>query len=193
MLNIINTESTDFGKNLEAYNNQWPTKDTNDIGVHSTVNANIRSINLFDGTIDCQEELYEVVQGDAAILNLADKRYRISGDFSVSSDNGWLLKMESSSGYDVRCEIDGNGRTITLTGEKEIEYHDEAGSASTTLKSAPMLFNHIYGTVHDMNIYCEKSLYGVPKYDSEGKKRNDRRICKERGYIHQWARQLFTS
>ena len=169
MLNIINTESTDFGKNLEAYNNQWPTKDTNDIGVHSTVNANIRSINLFDGTIDCQEELYEVVQGDAAILNLADKRYRISGDFSVSSDNGWPLKMESSSGYDVRCEIDGNGRTITLTGEKEIEYHDEAGSASTTLKSAPMLFNHIYGTVHDMNIYCEKSLYGVPKYDSEGK------------------------
>ena len=115
MLNIINTESTDFGKNLEAYNNQWPTKDTNDIGVHSTVNANIRSINLFDGTIDCQEELYEVVQGDAAILNLADKRYRISGDFSVSSDNGWLLKMESSSGYDVRCEIDGNGRTITLS------------------------------------------------------------------------------
>ena len=169
LLSIINQAQS--GQDLSAYGNQWPTADKNDIGSHSSANANLRTSGLYDAVIDCQAELEKLVEANST-YNATGKNYRIADSFTVSSDAGWPLKSstfttDNSTHGNVLFLLEGNGKTITLTGEKEINNYGATSSSSTTVKSAPMLFNNIMGTVQNLNIYCEKPLYGTPVFNQE--------------------------
>ena len=171
LLNIANQEQQ--GRDLSAYGNQWPTADKNDIGNHALANANLRTSGLYDAVIDCQAELEKLVEPNST-YNASGKNYRIADSFTVSSDAGWPLKSstfttDKSTHGNVLFFLEGNGKTITLTGEKAIEHYGATSSSTSTVKSAPMLFNNIMGTVQNLNIYCEKPLYGEPQFNSEGK------------------------
>lgn len=170
LLNIAN--QVQQGRDLSAYGNQWPTADTNNIGNHASNNANLRT-GLYNAVIDCQDEL-ELLVKEGSSYNAKENRYRIADSFSVSSDAGWPLKSsnyttDNSTHGNVLFFLEGNGKTITLTGEKAIEHYGATSSSTSTVKSAPMLFNNIMGTVQNLNIYCEKPLYGEPQFNSEGK------------------------
>lgn len=169
LLSIINQAQS--GQDLSAYGNQWPTADTNNIGNHASNNANLRTSGLYDAVIDCQAELEKLVEPNST-YNASGKNYRIADSFTVSSVAGWPLKSsnyttDKSTHGNVLFLLEGNGKTITLTGEKEINNYGATSSSSTTVKSAPMLFNNIMGTVQNLNIYCEKSLYGKPVFNQE--------------------------
>lgn len=169
LLNIAN--QVQQGRDLSAYGNQWPTADKNDIGSHSSANANLRTSGLYDSVIDCQAEL-ELLVKEGSSYNAKENRYRIADSFSVSSDAGWPLKSsnyttDNSTHGNVLFFLEGNGKTITLTGEKAIEHYGATSSSTSTVKSAPMLFNNIMGTVQNLNIYCEKPLYGTPVFNQE--------------------------
>lgn len=169
LLSIINQAQD--GQDLTAYSNQWPTADTNTIGNHALANANLRTSGLYHAVIDCQAELAELVK-EGSEYNASGKNYRIADSFTVSSDAGWPLKSstfttDNSTHGNVLFLLEGNGKTITLTGEKEINNYGATSSSSTTVYSAPMLFNNIMGTVQNLNIYCEKSLYGNPVFNQE--------------------------
>ena len=171
LLNIAN--QVQQGRDLSAYGNQWPTADKNDIGNHALANANLRTSGLYDAVIDCQAELEKLVEPNST-YNASGKNYRIADSFTVSSDAGWPLKSltfttDKSTHGNVLFFLEGNGKTITLTGEKAIEHYGATSSSTSTVKSAPMLFNNIMGTVQNLNIYCEKPLYGEPQFNSEGK------------------------
>lgn len=168
LLNIAN--QVQQGRDLSAYGNQWPTADTNNIGNHTSNNANLRT-GLYNAVIDCQDEL-ELLVKEGSSYNAKENRYRIADSFSVSSDAGWPLKSsnyttDNSTHGNVLFLLEGNGKTITLTGEKEINNYGATSSSTNTVYSAPMLFNNIMGTVQNLNIYCEKSLYGKPVFNQE--------------------------
>ena len=169
LLSIINQAQS--GQELSAYSNQWPTADTNAIGNHDLANANLRTSGLYDAVIDCQAELEELVKVGST-YNAKGKNYRIADSFTVSSDAGWPLKSstfttDNSTHGNVLFLLEGNGKTITLTGEKEIGQYGATSSSTNTVHSAPMLFNNIMGTVQNLNIYCEKPLYGNPVFNQE--------------------------
>lgn len=161
------TASTD--KQLFAHNNQWPTAVPNDIGEDSGHNKNMRN-DTYNGIINNQRDLAQLVKHGSSIYNLQGLKYRIASDFTVTSDgeNGWELKEDATEAYNVYCTIEGNGKTITLTGHQEIEYGATKGSGEKVY-SAPILFNKIQGVVRNLNIYCAVPLYGVSKYSEEGK------------------------
>ena len=169
LLSIINQAQS--GQDLSAYGNQWPTADTNNIGNHASNNANLRTSGLYDAVIDCQAELEKLVEPNST-YNASGKNYRIAESFTGSSGAGWPLQSstyttDKSTHGNVLFLLEGNGKTITLTGEKEINNYGATSSSSTTVKSAPMLFNNIMGTVQNLNIYCEKPLYGTPVFNQE--------------------------
>lgn len=169
LLSIINQPQSEL--ELSAYSNQWPTADTNAIGNHASKNANLRTSGLYDAVIDCQAELEKLVEPNST-YNASGKNYRIADSFTVSSDAGWPLKSstfttDNSTHGNVLFLLEGNGKTITLTGEKEIGQYGATSSSTNTVHSAPMLFNNIMGTVQNLNIYCEKSLYGNPVFNQE--------------------------
>lgn len=169
LLNIINQAKS--GQELSAYSNQWPTADTNTIGNHASANANLRTSGLYHAVIDCQAELEELVKVGST-YNVGGKNYRIADSFTVSSDAGWPLKSstfttDNSTHGNVLFLLEGNGKTITLTGNAEIGQYGATSSSTATVYSAPMLFNNIMGTVQNLNIYCEKSLYGKPVFKQE--------------------------
>ncbi|MGN1237502.1 MAG: hypothetical protein ACI4UW_01105 [Muribaculaceae bacterium] len=169
LLSIINQAQD--GQDLTAYSNQWPTADTNTIGNHASANANLRTSGLYDAVIDCQDELEKLVEPNST-YNASGKNYRIADSFTVSSDAGWPLKSstfttDKSTHGNVLFLLEGNGKTITLTGNAEIGQYGATSSSTATVYSAPMLFNNIMGTVQNLNIYCEKSLYGKPVFNQE--------------------------
>lgn len=169
MRNIVCEQGTN---DLKAYGNEWPTRALNEIGSHETKNSNVREASLlYDATIGNQPELAALVAPHSA-HNTADKLYRISEDFTVHSDN-WELGAKSddrtnASRGNVLFTLDGNGHTITQDGTKAIEYRQtENGPVTETFITAPMLFINIMGRVHDLNLYCAKSLYGIPIYEDK--------------------------
>lgn len=169
LLSIVNQAQD--GQDLTAYSNQWPTADTNAIGNHTSANANLRTSGLYDAVIDCQAELEKLVEPNST-YNASGKNYRIADSFTVSSDAGWPLKSSTfttnnSTHGNVLFLLEGNGKTITLTGNAEIGQYGATSSSTNTVYSAPMLFNNIMGTVQNLNIYCEKSLYGNPVFNQE--------------------------
>lgn len=166
--NIVN--QIQEGKTLKANGNEWSTR--GDYTVGTTVIKNNRDeALLYDQIIYCQAELNELVKPNSE-YNASGKRYRIAQSFTVTSDDpdGWPFgfakeKTDNTVHGNVLFFLEGNGMTITLTGSKTIP--------NTSFASAPMLFNNIVGTVQNLNVYCEKSLYGIPQFtEGENPKNN---------------------
>lgn len=157
--NIVN--QIQDGKELKANGNEWSTRGNYTVG--STVIQNNRDeALLYDQIIYCQAELNELVKPNSE-YNASGKRYRIAQSFTVTSDDpdGWPFgfakeKTDNTVHGNVLFFLEGNGMTITLTGSKTIP--------NTSFPSAPMLFNNIVGTVQNLNVYCAKSLYGIPQF-----------------------------
>ena len=139
-------------KQLRAYGNAWPTLAPN--AFSDVVNPNNYPGTKFDAVIDCQDEL-DCVMGST--YNVEDKNYRISKSFTVSSDN-WThgtVSDDAASQDNVKFNLDGNDKTITLTGNEQ--------------ETAPMLFNYVLGEIKDLTLYLEKSIVAKPSVSEEGK------------------------
>ena len=168
--NIVN--QIQEGKTLKANGNEWSTIGDYKIGSTEIKNNRDKAL-LYDQIIYCQAELNELVKANST-YNASGKRYRIAQSFTVTSDGegdaAWPFgfakeKTDNSVHGNVLFFLEGNGMTITLTGSKKIP--------NTSFPSAPMLFNNIVGTVQNLNVYCEKSLYGIPQFADEDKTRNN--------------------
>ena len=169
-VNIVYAESTEHGKSLEAHNNQWPTKTENKIGTAPGQNKNVRDGMLYDGIINNQRDLSTLVKNETSPYNRTGSNYRVADDFTVTSDgeDGWELKREATTNYNVYCNIEGNGKTITTTSTTPMQYGDTRYESDSVV-SAPILFNTVFGKVENLNLYCDKPLYGIPNYSETGK------------------------
>ena len=170
LCNIVN--QIQEGKTLKANGNEWSTKGDYTIG-STEIKNNRNAALLYDQIIYCQAELNELVKPNSE-YNTSGKRYRIAQSFTVTSDGegdaawplGYYKDVTNNTVHgNVLFFLEGNGMTITLTGSKTIP--------NTSFPSAPMLFNNIVGTVQNLNVYCEKSLYGIPQFtEGENPKNN---------------------
>lgn len=157
-------------KKLRAYGNAWPTLVTNEFS--AVENPNNYPGTKFNAVIDCQDEL-DYVMGSTT-YNVQDRNYRISKSFTVSSDN-WThgtVSDDAASPHNVKFNLDGNDKTITLTGNKQVTTwsgtKQEEGT-STSYTTAPMLFNYVLGEIKDLTLYLEKSIVAQPSVSEEGK------------------------
>lgn len=176
LLNIVN--QIQEGKTLKANGNEWSTRGDYTIGSTEIQNNRDEAL-LYDQIIYCQAELNELVKPNSE-YNASGKRYRIAQSFTVTSDGegdaawplGYYKDVTNNTVHgNVLFFLEGNGMTITLTGEKVINKYGP--DATGTVKTAPMLFNNIVGTVQNLNVYCEKSLYGIPQFADEAKTKNN--------------------
>ena len=159
-------------KKLRAYGNAWPTLEKNEFSAVDVENPNNYPGTKFDAVIDCQDEL-DYVMGSTT-YNVEDKNYRISKSFTVSSDN-WThgtVSDDAASPHNVKFNLDGNDKTITLTGNQQVTTwsgtKQEEGT-STSYTTAPMLFNYVLGEIKDLTLYLEKSIVAKPSVSEEGK------------------------
>ena len=158
-------------KQLRAYGNAWPTLVKNEFSAVAVENPNNYPGTKFDAVIDCQDEL-DCVMGST--YNVEDKNYRISKSFTVSSDN-WThgtVSDDAASQDNVKFNLDGNDKTITLTGTKTVTTTDGTNSSEGIVKTyttAPMLFNYVLGEIKDLTLYLEKSIVAKPSVSEEGK------------------------
>ena len=152
--------------NLRAYNNRWPTKATNPINDSSgTTNPNNYPGTTFDAVIDCENELHFVIK--ESNLNDKDKNYRISKSFAVSSDTWKHGKVtdDINSTENILFNLDGNDKTITLTGNQQVTVWSGSKpneGTLTTYTTAPMLFNYVKGEIKDLTLYLDKPIVAVP-------------------------------
>lgn len=174
--NIVN--QIQEGKTLKANGNEWSTRGDYTIG-NTEIKNNRDEALLYDQIIYCQAELNELVKPNSE-YNASGKRYRIAQSFTVTSDGegdaawplGYYKDVTNNTVHgNVLFFLEGNGMTITLTGEKVIDKYGP--NATGTVKTAPMLFNNIVGTVQNLNVYCAKSLYGIPQFADEAKTKNN--------------------
>ena len=156
-------------KKLRAYGNAWPTLAKNDFS--AVENPNNYPGTKFDAVIDCQDEL-DYVMGSTT-YNVEDKNYRISKSFTVSSDN-WThgtVSDDAASQDNVKFNLDGNDKTITLTGNKPVTTWSgtkQGEGTSTSYTTAPMLFNYVLGEIKDLTLYLEKSIVAEPSFSEAG-------------------------
>ena len=174
--NIVYAKVDD--NDLIATDNQWPTKSDNTLEGTAPPLTNARAEEyLYDQVVDCQEELKKLIEAHST-YNQKEYTYRLSDGFKVLSED-WTLGVkndEQTNAYwgNVLFTLDGNGKTITLGGTKTIEYREASdGEVSGTYTTAPMLFCNIMGTVKNLTVNCEESLYGVPLYGDTGTSGNN--------------------
>lgn len=163
---------------LRAYGNGWPTTAVNPINAASPeTNPNKYGGTLYDGVIDCQEELAMLL---SAAYNVMDRNYRISKSFTVQrSDNpaadwayGTVVADDLNNVNNVRFNLDGNDKTITLTGNKTVTTTTgtkPGEGTATRYTTAPMLFNYVLGEIKNLTLFLEKSVVAGPSVDQDGK------------------------
>ena len=155
-----------------AYGNAWPTLADNSINtVGDGTNVNTYTGQKFRGVIDSQTELH-LIMGSG--FNQPDLHYRISKSFTVASSSDaaadWRHGQVQADNYgasenNVQFNLDGNNKTITLTGTKEVWTTNGANPETgtrTNYTTAPMLFNYVLGEIKDLTLYLEKSLVASP-------------------------------
>lgn len=148
-----------------AYGNSWPTTALNPIHAGESTNPNNYSGTKFDAVLDSQAELdHLLING-----NSSDKYYRISKSFTVSSDTWTHGKVDADNitfGVDNPIfHLDGNGKTITLTGNKTVTTTDGSNHLTgkeTTYTTTTMLFNCILGEIDNLVLYLDRSLVAQP-------------------------------
>ncbi len=196
--NIVYKEAEFTGRFLRAEGNQWPTNVKNYTAFEADAGTqikNARTTQLYDGVINSQAELQELVWEDSS-HNQTGKRYRMAESFTIYSDDaqseigiGWKLGEKSNiltnaHRGNVLFELDGNDMTITLDGTKTIEYKNSKndGKPLSMDATAPMLFINITGKIHDLTVHCAKSLYGIPVYNEQTEVNELTDICSPLGY-----------
>lgn len=158
---------------LIAHDNAWPTTALNPIAAEGS-NPNVYTKTKYDAVIDCQQELHALM--NEASYNATGRNYRISKDFTVTSTDdqatdwlhGTVNDDYAASVNNVSFNLDGNDKTITLTGTKTVKTTTgknlKEGTA-TEYRTAPMLFNYVLGEIKNLNIDLEVPLVASP---SEG-------------------------
>lgn len=168
--NIVHTKIGSY--DMIASANQWPTLTANTPTGYTALENTRSSDKIYNKVIDCSEELDRLVAVNSS-YNEKGKSYRLSDSFSVLSQN-WELGdktdgQTNATRGNVLFDLDGNGKTITLGGTKTIEYKEtSSGAATGTFTTAAMLFANIMGSVKDLQLNCEESLYGIPVYGETG-------------------------
>lgn len=153
--NIIAAVGTNSSGLTMHSNNSWPIE-----GNYTITGSQVEIVNSYVGqkynaVIDNQNELKKLL---TSTYNQAGRIYRIAGSFPVNKDEGdsnWIwgtdklkldyFKPDASGDYshgNVKFKLDGNDKTITLTG--------------TT--NATMLFGTIIGEVYDLNLVLAKPM-----------------------------------
>lgn len=161
---------------VRAFGNGWPTKADNLIGQEVGTNPNnyAAPADLFDAVFDSQAELDYILR--FSDYNSTGKVCRISKSFSVTSTNdgtdwshGTVASTDHSAGTNnVSFTLEGNNKTITLTGTKTVKTTTGKNLSvgdETAYTTAPMLFNCILGEVRNLTIYLDEPLVASP---SEG-------------------------
>ncbi|MDY5086984.1 MAG: hypothetical protein SPE72_03690, partial [Alloprevotella sp.] len=164
---------------LRAYGNGWPTTAVNPINAASPeTNPNKYGGTLYEGVIDCQEELAMLL---SAAYNVMDRNYRISKSFTVQRSYdpaadwvyGTVFADDLNNANNVRFNLDGNDKTITLTGNKKTvttTTGTKPGEGTAThYTTAPMLFNYVLGEIKNLTLFLEKSVVAGPSVDQDGK------------------------
>lgn len=176
--NIIGVQTE---RTLRASHNSWPTIADNSFGSGDGANANANTTAKYDNVLDCQEELKALLSNTN---NVSTKKYRISADFTVTSDfwkrtDGSFIGQQHDdvtthdelSNGNLYCELDGNDKTITLDGTAKvlIPTSESGGKATATEEktTSAMLFSNITGKVHDLTIYLAKPLIATPSVNNE--------------------------
>ena len=163
---------------LRAYGNGWPTTAVNPINNASPeTNPNKYGGTLYDGVIDCQEELAMLL---SAAYNVMDRNYRISKSFTVQRsddpaadwDYGTVFADDLNNANNVRFNLDGNDKTITLTGNKNKTVTTTTGTkpgegTATHYTTAPMLFNYVLGEIKNLTLYMKQSIVAEPSVSTE--------------------------
>ncbi|MCI5757503.1 MAG: hypothetical protein MR037_04670, partial [Bacteroidales bacterium] len=132
---------------------------------------------LYDGVIDCQEELAMLL---SAAYNVMDRNYRISKSFTVQRsddpaadwDYGTVFADDLNNANNVHFNLDGNDKTITLTGTKTVTTttgKKPGDGEATNYTTAPMLFNYVLGEIKNLTLFLEKSVVAGPSVDQDGK------------------------
>lgn len=144
------------GKELTMHsNNSWPTTAEYKIhGTEVTITNNYPG-QKYDAVINSQSELKTLL---TSTYNKSNTIYRIASSFTVDRNadaNNWIwgtdilndeyFNSDASGTYasgNVRFKLNGNDRTITLTGTS----------------NATMLFGSILGEVYDLNLLLKKPI-----------------------------------
>lgn len=180
--NIVGAEAkygnslTTATQRLRAYSNSWPTTVLNTIYDNTqAVNENTYQGMKFDAVIDCEDELKTIMT--TAANNVEGKNYRISKSFEVSSDS-WptVIVSDATNKHNVHFNLDGNDKTITLTGNNTTvdtwTGSKPENGEKTTYTTAPMLFNYVLGEIKDLTLYLEKSIVAEPSKSEESAEYN---------------------
>lgn len=162
--------------NLRANGNGWPTGALNLVNETSPdSNPNRYSGSVYDAVIASQKELAILM---SSAYNVSGKNYRISADFTVESSNdenndwpyGTVAADELEHTNNVRFNLDGNDKVVTLTGTKTVKTTDgvrPGEGTETTYVTAPMLFNYVLGEIKNLTLYLDKSIVAAPSYSVE--------------------------
>lgn len=176
--NIIGAQTD---KILRASHNSWPTIADNSFGTGDGANANANATAKYDNVLDCQEELKALL---SSTNNESDKKYRIAADFTVEASEwkrtgGGYIGMQHEDittkddicNGNLYCELDGNNKTITITGEEPVQIPstEDKGKAThyTTMHTSAMLFSNITGKLYDLTLYLDKPLIATPAVNNE--------------------------
>lgn len=149
--NIVYSKGSQ-SQSLDATGNEWPTSAEYTVVNNGGTVYNTRpELERFNQVIDSQAELETLITNGA--YNQSTLRHRIAGNFTVDGGDGdsWTLGVQNSSANALLCELDGNDKTITLTG--------------TT--NAKMLFSNIEGQLHDLVLVLDKPIVAEPSTDSD--------------------------
>lgn len=156
-----------------AYGNAWPTKVLNYINeTKPTTNPNKYSGTLYSAVLDSQAELDKILS--EGTRNVKDSVYRISKSFIVESStdetkdwkHGTVNATDHESGqHNVLFTLEGNNKTITLTGNKTVKTTDGPNlseGTETSYTTAPMLFNYVLGEVRNLTLDLDQPLVASP-------------------------------
>lgn len=173
--NIIHTKDEAGALNtLTVSGNSWPTIANNDIAGTNASSAKYHNV------LDSQEELDRLLTDT---YNKIDYRYRVANDFTVMAKT-WNYAsatedITSQTGHcsgNLYCELDGNGKTITLDTDESTKVSiptefnsDGTGKTFEQKETVHMLFSNITGYVHDMTLELKKPLIADPVVNADHK------------------------
>lgn len=151
--NIIGAIGYNTSGLTQHSNNSWPTTASYQVG--NTTITNAWTGQHYNAVVDNQTELKTLL---TSTYNNNSSIYRLAKSFFLNKDEGstnWIWgaskldkdyfvtsATEDYAHGNVKFQLDGNNKTITLTGET----------------NATMLFGNILGEVYDLNIILDKPI-----------------------------------
>lgn len=164
--NIIAAIGKDTRGLTNHEHNSWPTTARYTVAESSTDIVNSTSGTHYTAVIDNRDELKRILESDH---NNNGNVYRLAKSFPVDKEN-WIwgddvlkddyFATNSQGQYahgTLRCKLNGNDKTITLTGER----------------NATMLFGSIVGEVYDLNLSLAKPIVAARIMSDKGDTNTD--------------------